>query len=100
MQAPVPPFDRAIALACTLHTLRGRWLHVACACRASSSRPICKLLAQDAAARGRSLADAVVLLRCDQCRARPCTVYLTENGLPPDVIGHVQPGWRVLLHPA
>ena len=99
MQAPAPPFDRGIALACTLDTLRGRWLYVACACRASSCRPIRLLLAEDTSAWRRSLADTVVLLRCNQCRGRPCTVFLMENGLPPDVIGDVRPGWRILLHP-
>lgn len=58
------------------------------------------MLMEDDTAKQRSLADTVVLLRCDQCRARPCTVFLTQNGLPPDVTGDVQPGWRILLHPA
>lgn len=45
-----------------------------------------------------TLADVLVRLRCDTCKARPASVHLTETALPPDVIGDVVPGWHLLLH--
>ncbi len=98
MPSATPPFDRAIALACTMHTLRGRWLYVRCACLASSSRPVRLILRDDPAAGRRTLADVVVRLRCDACNARPVSVHLTETPLPPDMRDDVVPGWHLLLH--
>ncbi len=98
MPSAIPPFDRAIALACTMATLRGRWLHVRCACLASSSRPVRLILRDDPAAGRCTLADALVRLRCDACKARPASVHLTETALPPDVQGDIVPGWHLLLH--
>ena len=98
MPSPTPPFDRAIALACTMQTLRGRWLYVRCGCLASSCRPVRLILRDDPAAARSSLADVLVRLRCDTCKARPVSVHLTETPLPPDVVGDVVPGWHLLLH--
>ena len=98
MPSPTPPFDRAIALACTLQTLRGRWLYVRCACLASGSRPVRLMLQNNPHAGRRTLADVLVRLRCDTCSARPASVHLTETALPPDVVGDVVPGWHLLLH--
>lgn len=97
MPSATPPFDRAIALACTMATLRGRWLHVRCGCQHLSSHPV-RLLLERPAMRAQSLADVVVRLRCDACRARPLTVHLTEAAYPPGVQGDVMPGWQLLLH--
>ena len=98
MPSAAPPFDRAIALACTMATLRGRWLHVRCGCLHLSSLPVRLLLAQGRAAAGQPLADLLVHLRCDACGARPASVHLTETALPPGVRGDVVPGWCLLLH--
>jgi hypothetical protein len=98
MPSATPPFDRAIALACTMRTLRGRRLYVRCACLASNSRPVRLILRNDPAASRRTLADVVVHLRCHACDARQASVHLTETPLPPDVKGDVVPGWCLLLH--
>ena len=98
MPSATPPFDRAIALACTMGTLRGRWLYVRCTCLASSCRPVRLILRDDPVAARSTLADVLVRLRCDTCRARPASVHLTETPLPPDVVGNVVPGWHLLLH--
>ena len=98
MPSPTPPFDRAVALACTLQTLRGRWLYMRCACLASSSHPVRLMLQKEPAAARRTLADVVVHLRCNTCKARPTSVHLTERPLPPDVEGDIVPGWHLLLH--
>jgi hypothetical protein len=41
------PFDRSIALACTMRTLRGRWLHVQCRCGQSSPNPVRLMLREE-----------------------------------------------------
>lgn len=56
------------------------------------------MLAEDRTARGRTLADIVVHLKCHACSARPMSVHLTENGYAPDVKGNLVPGWNLLLH--
>lgn len=98
MPSATPPFDRAIALACTMATLRGRWLHVRCGCVHLSSLPIRLLLAEGRAAAGQPLADLLVHLRCKACGVRPTSVHLTETALPPNVKGDVVPSWCLLLH--
>ena len=98
MPTATPPFDRAIALACTMTTLRGRWLHVRCGCAHLSSLPIRLLLTNGQATAGQPLADLVVRLRCNACGARPVSVHLTEAAYPPGVRGDVLPGWQMLLH--
>ena len=98
MPSATPPFDRAIALACTMATLRGRWLHVQCGCAYLSSFPVRLLLANGQAAAGQPLADLLVRLRCDACGARPVSVHLTEAAYPPAVRGDVVQGWQMLLH--
>ena len=98
MLSSVPPFDRAIALACTMATLRGQWLHVRCGCAHLSTLPVRLLLAEGHAAAGQPLADLLVRLRCKACGVRPASVHLTETALPPDVKGDVVPGWCLLLH--
>ena len=45
-----------------------------------------------------TLADVLVRLRGDTCKAQPVSVHLTETPLPPDVVGDVVPGWHLLLH--
>ena len=100
MPTVTSPFNRTIALACTMATLRGRWLHARCRCEHLSSLPIRLLLASGYAAAGQPLADLLVRLRCDGCGARPVTVHLTEAAYPLAVRGSVVQGWQMLLHGA
>ena len=98
MPSAAPPFDRAVALACTSQTLRGRWLYVRCARLASSCRPVRLILRSDPGAARSTLADVPVRLRPDACKARPASIHLTETASPPDVVGAVVPGWHRRLH--
>lgn len=98
MPFPTTPFDRIIALACTVRILRGRFLYVRCACLASTIWPVRLLLERHSAVSGRTLADMIVVLRCARCGARPQSVHLTEAPYPPDVRDDVVPGWNILLH--
>ena len=94
-----PPFDRAIALACSMLTLRARWLYVRCACGTSDARPIRLMLADGSLPGDSTLADVVVHLRCHSCRARPFTIHLSENGYGPGgVAGRTESGWCLHLH--
>jgi hypothetical protein len=95
---PPPPFDRAIALACTMTTLRARYLSVRCGCGAIETRPVRQMLQVDPGAARRSLADVVVHIRCHACRQRPATIHLCADAHGPGPIrGGPEPGWSVLL---
>jgi hypothetical protein len=96
---PPPPFDRTIALACTMATLRARWLFVACGCGTVQALPVRQMIQEDASAGGRTLADVVVHVRCHACRRRPATIHLCADAHGPGPIrGGPEPGWSVLLH--
>lgn len=101
MPSAVPPFDRAIALACTMRTLRGRWLHVRCSCGQSNPNPVRLMLLENPASAGQSVADVLVALRCGRCQGRRITVHLCQDAhgvgsLPRSI----RPGWALLLHDA
>ena len=99
MPIATPPFDRAIALACTMATLRGRHLHVQCSCGASHGMPVRLMLQEQPATATQTLADVVVRVRCHACSGRPRAVYLAEDARGPGPLsGTVAPGWSVLLH--
>jgi hypothetical protein len=99
MPPPVPPFDRAIALACTLHTLRARWLHLRCGCGAIEAQPGRLVLRDRPEAASGTLADVVVRLRCAACGAQPVAVHLCQDGHGPGpIVGGPEPGWNLLLH--
>ncbi len=101
MPSSLPPFDRAVALACTMQTLRGRWLTVRCGCGASSTPPIKLMLADRPELARATLADVLVSLRCHKCRARPASVALVETsygGLEEGGGGPSERGWRLVLH--
>ncbi len=76
---PSAPYDRTIALACTLPALRTRWLYVRCQCGASHQHPINLTLLEKPAAARWTLADLVVRIRCLHCRGREVAVLLTED---------------------
>ena len=101
----MPPFDRTIALACSMRTLRGRWLHVRCACGWSSPKPIRAMLIAGDVRPDQTLADAVVMTRCgnDRCHdRRKVRMHLCETvwgtSPPGKDIGWREPGWAILLH--
>jgi hypothetical protein len=101
MPSAVPPYDRAIALACTMRTLRGRWLHVRCRCGQSSPNPVRLMLREQPEYAGQTVADVLVSLRCRSCHGRRITVHLCEDAhgvgsLPKSIT----PGWTLLLHDA
>jgi hypothetical protein len=88
------PYDRSLALACQVRTLRAFWLEVRC-CRGVSLLPL-QLMAGKGEA-GRTLADVVVRLRCQACGKAPAAVALIETAnAPPAAYGGSQ-GWRVML---
>jgi hypothetical protein len=96
---PTPPFDRAIALACTMATLRARWLYVECRCGAIQGRSVRLMLQADSSAAGRTLADVVVHIRCYVCHQRTVTIHLCADAHGPGPIrGGPSAGWSVLLH--
>lgn len=99
MPWPSPPFDRAIALACTLPALRARWLYVRCACGASHGLPIQLAMQENRGAERWSLADLVVRVRCKACSGKVLAIHLTEDHRAPGPrIGGASPGWELLLH--
>ena len=96
----LPPYDRAIALACRLGTFRARWLYTRCQCGHSTPRPVRLMLREQPGAAGQTLADVLVRLRCDGCQRRGwMTVHLCEtaHGAGP-ASGTVRRGWALLLH--
>ena len=95
-----PPFDRTVALACTLGTLRTRWLHVRCGCDHATPHPIRLMLTEQPALARQTLADTLVRLKCRGCHQRGrLTVHLCEtpHGAGPRS-GVVRQGWTLLLH--
>ncbi len=101
MSGNPPPFDRAVALACTMRTLRGRWLAVRCHCGASSTPPVKLMLVERPDLARSTLAVVLVSLRCHVCRGRPASVALVETsygGLDEGGGGPAERGWRLVLH--
>lgn len=100
MPYAIPPFDRVVALACTMRTLRGRWLNVRCRCGHTTPNPVRLMLQEQPECGGQTLADVLVRLRCRGCQGRNrLTIHLCEDAhgvgsLPRSI----QPGWALLLH--
>ena len=96
---PQPPYDRAVALACTLATFEGRWISARCRCQMHTLHPVRLLLHEQPAAAGRSLADAAIRLRCTGCGGREMTLHLCQDGHGPGpLVGLTKAGWALLLH--
>ncbi len=99
MSTAAPPFDRAVALACTMRTLRGRWLHIRCHCGQTVPNPVRLMLREKPECAGQTAADVLVSLRCSRCLGRRLTVHLCEDahgiGSQPK---STRPGWALLLH--
>jgi len=68
---PALPADRALALACSIYTLRHLWLHVRCCGSATTPLRMIK--------RGGTLADYLMALRCKQCAAPPRFAMLIDE---------------------
>ena len=84
-----------------MHTLRGRWLHASCRCGHITPHRIALLLGEQPALANRSLADALVNLRCHGCRQRgQLTVHLCEKAAGPAPGNRDLAGWVLLLHGA
>ena len=96
---PQPPYDRPIALACTLATFESRWISARCRCGDHTLHPVRLMLREQPALAGRTLADAAIRLRCTDCGGRELTLRLCENAHGPGPIsGAVALGWALLLH--
>ena len=94
-----PPYDRTVALACSLATFEGRWISARCRCQMHTLHPVRLMLREQPAAAGRSLADAAIRLRCTGCGGREMTLHLCEKGHGPGpVYGGGVLGWVLLLH--
>ena len=76
----LPPFDLAVALACTMRTLRSRWIDVRCRCGHCTPPPVRLMLRENLACADRTLADVLVSLRYNGCRGRRLTLHLCEDG--------------------
>jgi hypothetical protein len=59
-----PPGDRAVVLACSVRSLRQYWLEVRCTCK--TTRIPLRMLAANRDMAGRTLADVLIQLRCQQ----------------------------------
>ena len=68
---PSLPADRALALACSIRTLRHLWLHIRCCGSATIPFRIVN--------RAGTLADYVMALRCKQCGAPPRFAVLIDQ---------------------
>ena len=86
---PSLPTDRALALSCSLRTLRHLALHVRCC----NSRTIPLRIID----RPGTLADYVMVLRCGRCGLPPKLAFLVhrkEEAAPPL---HGGKGWRLVV---
>jgi hypothetical protein len=94
--APPPPFDRSIALACSVSSLTDHILEAYCGhdgCRRPSNPVSIRLLARQRM----TLADAIVRLRCKGCRQPPKRVVLMETYAQNLGAYGGTPPWRITL---
>jgi hypothetical protein len=104
---PLPPYDRTIALACSMRTLRHRVLNLRCKCGWSSPQPIQVLLRDGQVHPDQTLADALVMARCGgrctmSATRQPMTIHLCKTTYgptrPDQKPQHRRPSWEILLH--
>ncbi len=88
------------ALACTMRTLRGRWLNIRCRCGYTTLHPVRLMLKECPECAGQTLADVLVNLRCRGCQGRSrLTIHLCEHAHGVGSLPRAtQPGWALLLH--
>jgi len=86
--------DREAALAAPLSELSAHWIGVACSCNRMVRYP-CKLLAKKVG-QDVTLANVLRRLRCEYCKAKPRTAFLTD-----DPTGGVtgEKAWQIELAP-
>jgi hypothetical protein len=90
-----PPADRAVLLACSVRTLRGSWIEATC-CR-TTFLPL-RLMAGNQRLADRTLADVLVLLRCQKCHQPPASAALVGDAAGQASGRSGSPaGWRVAL---
>ncbi len=95
MARPPPPFDRSIALACSLRTFRDRSIEITCC---SIKEVPLKLLGAEGGRGSMTMADLMARLRCERCGKPPICVYLEEDQTKGLWAGGGQaPGWHILL---
>ena len=92
------PYDRALALASLVRTMRDHYLAVHCACGAARVIAISRM-ARDRRLADRTLAHVALRLSCEGCRTGPDEVWLTETiyGIGPAPTGAVGLGWSICL---
>jgi hypothetical protein len=90
-----PPGDRAVLLACSVRTLRGFWIEATC-CR-TTFLPL-RLMVSNRGLADRTLADVLVLLRCQKCHQPPPSAALVGDAAGQASGRSGSPaGWRVVL---
>ena len=92
------PYDRALALASLVRTMRDHYLAVRCTCGAARVIAIGRM-ARDRRLADRTLAHVALRLSCEGCRTGPDEVWLTETifGIGPAPKGAVSLGWSICL---
>lgn len=97
MTAPAP-YDRALALASLVRTMRDHYLAVSCTCGAARVIAVGQM-ARDRRLADRTLAHVALRLACEGCRNGPDEVWLTESifGIGPAPAGSVSLGWSICL---
>jgi hypothetical protein len=92
------PYDRALALASLVRTMRNHYLAVHCTCGAARVIAVGQM-ARNQRLADRTLAHVALRLSCEGCRTGPDEVWLTESifgiGLAPS--GAVSLGWSICL---
>lgn len=92
------PYDRALALASLVRTMRDHYLAVRCTCGAARVIAIGHM-AGDRRLADCTLAHVALRLSCEGCRTGPDEVWLAESiyGIGPAPTGAVALGWSICL---
>ena len=93
-----PPYDRALALASLVRTMRDHYLAVRCSCGASRVIGI-RQMAEDRRLAYCTMADVALRLRCTGCHNRPDEVHLTAtvSGIGPPAMPSHSLVWTLAL---
>ena len=93
-----PPYDRALALASQVRTMRDHYLDVSCGCGARRVIAL-GVMASDARLASATLAHVALELSCHGCHSGPDKVYLcaTIHGRQPPLVGGGDVVWVLAL---
>ena len=93
-----PPYDRALALAAQVRTMRDHFLDVSCGCGARRVIAL-GVMARDPHHATATLAHVALRLECWDCRTGPDEIYLcaTIHGRDPPTIGGGDAVWVMAL---